>query len=65
LTAGKTITIEAKDAITLKTGSATLSMKKDGTIVIEGKDITLKGSGKIDVKASGNVTVKGSKIMNN
>lgn len=63
--AGKTITIEAADAIVLKTGSAAISMKKDGTINIEGKDITLTGSGKINVKASGNVTVKGSKILNN
>lgn len=63
--AGKTITIEAADAIVIKTGSAAISMKKDGTINIEGKDITLKGSGKINVKASGNVTVKGSKILNN
>lgn len=63
--AGKTITIEAADAIVLKTGSASISMKKDGTINIEGKDITIKGSGKINVKASGNVVVKGSKILNN
>ena len=26
-------------------------MKKDGTIVIKGKDITIEGSGKINVKA--------------
>jgi type VI secretion system secreted protein VgrG len=62
---GKTITVEAADAIVLKTGSASISMKKDGTINIEGKDITIKGSGKINVKASGNVTVKGAKILNN
>ncbi len=63
--AGKTISLEAADAIVLKTGSASISMKKDGTITIEGKDITLKGSGKINVKASSDVTVKGSKILNN
>lgn len=65
LTAGKTITIEAADAITLKTGSASIMMKKDGTITIDGKDITINGSGKINVKASGDVIVKGSKILNN
>lgn len=63
--AGKTIIIEAADSIVLKTGSASIAMKKDGTINIEGKDITIKGSGKINVKASGNVTVKGAKILNN
>ena len=28
-------------------------MKKDGTITVDGKDITLNGSGKITVKAVG------------
>jgi len=37
-------------------------MKKDGTIHIKGKDITIEGSGKISVKASSDVTVKGSKV---
>ena len=63
--AGKAVVIEAGDSIVIKTGSAAIAMKKDGTITIEGKDITLKGSGKINVKASGNVMVKGSKILNN
>jgi type VI secretion system secreted protein VgrG len=40
-------------------------MKKDGTITIKGKDITLEGSGKINVKASGDVVIKGSKIKQN
>ena len=37
-------------------------MKKDGTIIIKGKDITIDGSGKINVKASSDVVVKGSKV---
>lgn len=40
-------------------------MKKDGTITIKGKNITLDGSGKIAINASGNVVVKGAKIINN
>ena len=63
--AGKSMMLEAADSIVLKTGSASISMKKDGTITIEGKDITLKASGKINATASGEVTVKGSKINNN
>ncbi|MBN9073603.1 MAG: type VI secretion system tip protein VgrG [Rhizobiales bacterium] len=62
---GKTMTIKAKDAITLETGSAKLHMKKDGTIIIEGKDITIKGSGKINVKASSDVIITGPKINQN
>ena len=40
-------------------------MKKDGTVVIKGKDITIEGSGKINVKASSDVIIKGSKVMQN
>ncbi|MGX9115354.1 type VI secretion system Vgr family protein [Mesorhizobium sp. BHbsci] len=62
---GKNLIIDAGDSITLKCGSASITMKKDGTIVADGKDITLKGSGKITVKANGDVIVKGSTINNN
>ena len=40
-------------------------MKKDGTIAIEGKDISVKGSGKFNIKASSDITMKGSKINEN
>ncbi|TGV79795.1 type VI secretion system tip protein VgrG, partial [Mesorhizobium sp. M00.F.Ca.ET.149.01.1.1] len=62
---GKTLSIEAGDAIVIKCGSAAIGMKKDGTITIEGKDITVIGSGEIEVKASSNITMKGSKINQN
>ncbi|MCL4746160.1 MAG: type VI secretion system tip protein VgrG, partial [Burkholderiaceae bacterium] len=39
LTVGKNLVIDAGDSITIKTGSASITMKKDGTIVIKGKDI--------------------------
>ena len=65
LQVGKKYVLEAADEITLKTGSASITMKKDGTITIKGKDITLDGSGKITVKASGDVVIKGSKIAQN
>ena len=61
---GKNLVIEAGDSIVLKCGSAAVAMKKDGTITIEGKDITVNGS-KITVKASGEITMKGSKINQN
>jgi type VI secretion system secreted protein VgrG len=37
-------------------------MQKNGTIAIKGKDISIEGSGKINVKASSDVVVKGSKV---
>ncbi|CAN7727977.1 type VI secretion system tip protein TssI/VgrG [Mesorhizobium amorphae] len=62
---GKDLVIEAGDSIIIKCGSAAIAMKKDGTIAIEGKDITVKGSGKINVKASSDITMKGSEIKQN
>lgn len=65
LAVGKKISITAGDEILIKTGSASILMKKDGTIRIMGKDITVEGSGKINVKASNNITMKGQKILQN
>jgi type VI secretion system secreted protein VgrG len=65
LQVGKNLLIEVGDSITFKTGSAVILMKKDGTINIKGKDITIEGSGKINVKASSDMTLKGSKILQN
>ncbi len=48
-----------------QTGAASITMKKDGTITIKGKDITIDGRGKINVKASSDITMKGSKITQN
>ncbi len=40
-------------------------MKKDGTITIQGKDISIEGSGKITVKAAKDLVLKGSRILQN
>ena len=65
LKVGKNLVIEAGDSVTIKTGAASIVMKKDGTIQIKGKNITIEGSGKINVKASGDLVMKGSKILQN
>ena len=62
---GKNLVIDAGDSISIKTGSASITMKKDGTITIKGKDITIDGSGKINAKASSDIVMKGSKILQN
>ena len=62
---GKKLNIQAADQINilsdkeivLKTGSASISMKKNGDIVINGK--------KISIKASSDLVMKGSKITGN
>jgi type VI secretion system secreted protein VgrG len=61
----KKLQLIATDEISLKTGSAQIVMKKNGNIEIKGKDITVQGSGKINVKAGSTITMKGSQIKEN
>ncbi|EKS71556.1 MULTISPECIES: type VI secretion system Vgr family protein [Caballeronia] len=65
LKVGKNLTINADESISLVTGDASIVMKKDGTIQIKGKDISVKGSGKISVTADSDIVMKGSKILQN
>lgn len=53
----KKITIVAEDEISIKVGSAQITMKKSGDVSIKGK--------KINVKGSGDVVIKGSKTLVN
>jgi type VI secretion system secreted protein VgrG len=61
----KAFELVAADEIALKTGDASITLKKDGTIAIQGKDITIKGSGKITVKADGDIVLKGQNVLSN
>jgi type VI secretion system secreted protein VgrG len=49
--AGKNYVVDAGDSVTIKTGSASITMKKDGTIVLSGKTITIEATQKIEEKA--------------
>ncbi len=53
----KTITMNADDEIIIKTGSAKIIMKSNGDITLSGKTINIKGSG--------DVVIKGSKVITN
>ena len=48
--AAERIVITAKDEIRLKSGKAFISLKKNGNIVIKGKNISVNGSGNINIK---------------
>ncbi len=65
LSVGKKLLVDAGDEIVFQTGSASITMKKNGDITIDGKDINIKGSGKINAKASSDIVMKGSKIKQN
>ncbi|MBS1816328.1 MAG: type VI secretion system tip protein VgrG [Acidobacteria bacterium] len=65
LTIEKKFIVTANDSIMFTSGDASIVLKKDGTITIKGKDITIEGSGKINAKASGDLIMKGSKIAQN
>lgn len=65
LKVGKNLLIDAGDSITIKTGDASITMKKNGDITIKGKNITIRGSGKINAKADSDIVIKGSKIGEN
>lgn len=65
LNVAKVLSVIAGDSIMLTVGAASIVMKKDGTILISGKDITLNGSGQISGKASKNIVLKGQKILQN
>ncbi len=53
----QTITLQADDKITIRTGSAQIVMKSNGDITMSGKAINVKGSG--------NVVINGSKVITN
>ena len=57
--------IDAADELVLSCGDAQIVLKKDGTITIDGKDVTVSGSGKINVKADSDIVMKGSTIKQN
>jgi len=48
-----------------KTGSASITTKKDGDVTIKGEDVTIDAAGKMTAKAAGEMVVKGSKISQN
>jgi type VI secretion system secreted protein VgrG len=65
VTVSKKILFDGGDEIMLKSGDASITLKKDGTIILKGKDVSITASGKINAKASGDVIIKGSKVSGN
>jgi uncharacterized protein (DUF2345 family) len=65
VTVGKKMRLVAGDEIELRVGASRLLMRKDGSILISGRDITIESSGAVHLKSNGNIVMKGSKIVQN
>ena len=65
VTVGKKMRLVAGDEIELRVGASRLVMRKDGSILISGRDITIESSGAVQVKSNGNIVMKGSNILQN
>jgi type VI secretion system secreted protein VgrG len=50
--------------VLIRTGSASIELRKDGTIRIQGGSIDILGS-TVNAKATNDLVLKGSKIRNN
>jgi hypothetical protein len=59
------ISTDKDGEIVVQAGEASIRLKKDGAIDIKGKDIRVTGSGEINVKASKELNLKGSRIQQN
>lgn len=57
ISGGKKGVITIKDELTIKVGKATITLKKNGDIIINGK--------KINIKGSGDIVIKGKKVLQN
>jgi type VI secretion system secreted protein VgrG len=62
---GKSLAITVVDQLVLTVGAASIIMKKDGTIIISGNDISVTGAGKIAEMAGGPIILKGAPIQMN
>lgn len=61
--AGASISLKAGSKVVIDCGSATVTIESGGKITVKGSDLTLKGSGKINLDASGDVILKsGGKV---
>jgi len=60
---GRKYQLDVGDEITLSAGQASITLKKDGTIMIKGKDILISASGKVDVKGAKSIVLKSTKTL--
>jgi type VI secretion system secreted protein VgrG len=62
---GDAIRFEGLNEVDIKAGSGRVTVKRDGTVAIKAKSFDVDASGNVTVKASGDLRLKGSKILQN
>lgn len=65
LSVARKLLIDAGDEVTITTGSASITLRKDGTVIIKGKDIILDAAGDASIRAKNDVVIKDKKILEN
>jgi uncharacterized protein (DUF2345 family) len=61
----KTLKVDARDELEVKVGDSSVTAKKSGDIAVKGKDVAVQASGQVNCKASKDIVLKGSKILQN
>jgi type VI secretion system secreted protein VgrG len=62
---GASYTLKATDSIKLEVGQSVLTMKSDGTVTLNGKDINLLATGQIYGEAKDDIQFKGKNVKSN
>jgi len=61
--ADKSITVKANTEIKLECGAAKLILKTDGTITLEGVQVSVKGQAKLELEGAAMAALKSSGIL--
>jgi hypothetical protein len=61
----KALKVDAADELDVKVGDSSITAKKSGDIAVKGKEVVVDASGRINCKASKDIVLKGSKILQN
>lgn len=68
----ESVLTSTENELMLTVGDASLVMKKDGTVLIEGRNITIKASGRIEIdgqrvniKSTSTLNLRGQRIQEN
>jgi type VI secretion system secreted protein VgrG len=64
-TTARSVRIEAEEEIVLKAGAASITLRRDGSIVIAGGDVAIRATGTIKGRAAREVVFKGAKLVGN